>query len=126
MAKEYVRPFPNTWWLKRRSYLIYMVRELTSVFVLAYAIVLLVMVARAQSAASFASFYEWLQSPASVILHVVLLVMVLFHAITWIALTPKVLIIWRGEQRVSGVLIAGAHYAAWLVMSAVIAWIVLG
>ena len=51
--------------------------------------------------------------------------MVLFHSITWIALVPKVLVIWRGDERVNPRLIAGAHYAAWLVVSGIVAWVVL-
>jgi hypothetical protein len=33
-------------------------------------------------------------------------------------LTPKVLVIWRGEDKLPGFLIAGAHYAGWLAVSA--------
>ena len=51
--------------------------------------------------------------------------MVLYHTVTWLNLTPKVLVIWRGESRVSPLLIAGAHYVAWLIVSIVVAWIVL-
>jgi fumarate reductase subunit C len=51
--------------------------------------------------------------------------MVLFHAITWINLTPKVMVVWRGEQKVSPLLITGANYAAWLVVSGLVLWLVL-
>jgi fumarate reductase subunit C len=124
-AKVYVRPLPNSWWLRKPTYLLFMVRELTSVFVFGYAVFLLVLVARAEDPGAFQRTYEGLQSPWSVALHLVALVMVLFHTITWIGLTPKVLVLWRGEDRVSPRLIAGANYVAWLVVSGVVAWVVL-
>jgi fumarate reductase subunit C len=125
MAKTWVRPIPATWWLRRRTYFLFIVRELTSVFVAGYVAFLLVMIARAQDEASFARFYEGLACPASVALHVLTLLMVLFHAITWINLTPKVMVVWRGEQKVSPLLITGANYAAWLVVSGLVLWLVL-
>src|SRR5262249_55309397 len=46
-GKEYVRPMPSNWWLKKRNYTLFMVRELTAVFVAGYAIFLLVLIYRA-------------------------------------------------------------------------------
>jgi fumarate reductase subunit C len=51
--------------------------------------------------------------------------MVLFHTITWISLTPKVLVLWRGDERVDPTLIAASNYLAWLVVSGVVAWVAL-
>jgi fumarate reductase subunit C len=91
----------------------------------AYAIFLAVLVARAGDAAAFGRTVEAMQSTWSVALHLVVLAMALFHTITWIGLVPKVLVLWRGEDRVSPALIAGAHYAAWAVLSGIVAWVVL-
>jgi fumarate reductase subunit C len=124
-ARTYVEPLPRTWWLRKRSYLLFMVRELTSVFVFGYAIFLAVLVARAGDAAAFGRTVEAMQSTWSVALHLVVLAMALFHTITWIGLVPKVLVLWRGDERVSPALIAGAHYAAWVVLSGAVAWVVL-
>ena len=123
MAKPWIRPMPATWWLKKRTYFMFIVREMTSVFVAGYVVFLLFLVARAADQASFSAFYEGLKSPSSVALHLVALVMVLYHTVTWINLTPKVMVVFRGEQRVSPVLIAGVNYVAWLVVSAVVAWL---
>ena len=125
MAKPWIRPMPATWWLKKPTYFLFIVREMTSVFVAGYVVFLLFLVARAADESSFAAFYEGLKSPSSVALHLAALLMVLFHAVTWINLTPKVMVVFRGEQRVSPVLIAGVNYAAWLVVSALVAWLAL-
>lgn len=126
MSKEYVRPFPADWWLKKRSYTMFIVRELTCVFVGGYAAFLLVLVSRARSEGDFARFFELLQSPVSVVLHLIALAMVVFHTVTWLNVTPKVIVVWRGEQRVPGALIAGGHYVLWFAASAIVAWLALG
>jgi fumarate reductase subunit C len=123
-AGEYTRALPRDWWLHKRTYFLFMVRELTSVFVFGYAVFLLVLVAVAGDAAAFERLVQWLQSPWSIALHAIALGMVLFHSITWIGLTPKVLVLWRGEERVSPRLIAAVNYIAWLAVSAVVAWVV--
>jgi fumarate reductase subunit C len=59
------------------------VREATAVSVGAYAIFLLVLVYRAQEAPSFSAFFEGLRSPVSLLLHLIALMMVLYHTFTW-------------------------------------------
>jgi fumarate reductase subunit C len=114
-SKEYIRPMPRNWWMKKKSYSLFMLRELTCVFVGGYALFLLILVACAANGE--AAFIAMLNSPVSIVLHVIALPMVIYHSITWINLTPKVLIIWRGEERVSSTLIAAVHHAGWIVLS---------
>jgi len=121
-SKEYIRPMPSNWWLKRRSYFLFMVRELTCVFVGGYALFLLVLASRLGDAVGFVAL---LKNPLVVVLQLIALPMVLYHTVTWLNLTPKVLVVWRGETRVSPILIAGVHYLAWLAVSVVVLWIVL-
>jgi fumarate reductase subunit C len=125
MPEEYLRPIPKSWWLRKPTYFAFMVRELTSVFVAGYAVFLLVLVGWAADLEAFGRFFRTLRSPWSVALHLVGLALVLFHTITWINLTPKVLVLWRGEERVSPALIAASNYLAWLVVSGVVAWVAL-
>ncbi|MGH9783716.1 MAG: fumarate reductase subunit C, partial [Terriglobia bacterium] len=42
--KPYVRPISAGWWLKRSSYLLFMLRELSSVFVAGYVVLFLLMI----------------------------------------------------------------------------------
>jgi fumarate reductase subunit C len=125
-TKEYIRPMPATWWLHNHHLTLFMIRELTSVFVAGYAVLLLVMVWRhGQGELAFHSFYEALKSPLSILLQLVALAFVLYHCITWFNLTPKVIILRQGEEKVSPVLIAGAHYVLWLVVSVIVLLVVL-
>ncbi len=119
-SKEYVRPMPAAWWLKRKTYFLFMVRELTCVFVGAYAVFLLVLAMRLDDATAFAAL---LDSKVLITLQILALPMILYHSITWFNLTPKVMVVWRGEERVSPILIAGANYLAWIAVSIVIVWI---
>ena len=121
-TKEYIRPMPATWWLKRPAYLKFMVRELSSVFIAGYCVFLLVVLYRAKpaGAVSFRAFYESLSHPISIGLHLVALFFALFHTITFFNLTPRALVVRRGEERVPDLVIAGVHYAAWVLVSVLV------
>ena len=112
---------PTTWWLKKPTYFLFMVRELTCVFVGIYALFLLLLTTRLGDSAGFAAA---LDSPLLITLQIMALPMILYHAITWFNLTPKVMVVWLGENKVHPLVIAGANYLAWLAISIVIVWIV--
>jgi fumarate reductase subunit C len=124
---RWYRPHPSTyWWLRRWSYVAFIARELSSVFVAWFVVYLLLLVhAVSRGDAAYQEFLSWSRSPFVLLLNVVALLLVVFHAITWFNLAPKAMVMhWRG-RRVPGVWIAAANYAAWVVASAVLAWIVL-
>ena len=123
----YRKPVSNTWWLKRKPYILFMIRELTSIFVAGYCIFLLVLIFKlGEGSSSYSNFITTLQSPTSITLHIISLIFVLYHTITWFNLTPKILVLYRGEERISQGLVAGAFYIAWVAVSLVIIWLVLG
>jgi len=126
-TKEYLPSMPATWWLRRKTYFLFMVRELTCVAVGGYALFLLFLVASAHSQTSFHTFFLWLkESRLSVALHAVALPMVVYHSVTWFNLTPKVMVVWRGEEKVNPRLIVGAHFFIWILVSILVVWTVLG
>jgi fumarate reductase subunit C len=126
MRAPYRRPMSSAWWLNKRNYLLFMLRELTSVFIAAFLIVYLVQLARlAQGAEAYTAFLERLASPGWIIFHVLALVAVLYHSITSFNLTPTIVVVRRGEERVPPVFLVGPGYVAWLAISIVIVWIVL-
>ena len=123
----YHRPVPNTWWLKRKPYVLFMIRELTSIFVAGYCVFLLVFIYKlTQGADVYGNFIDVLKSPSSVALHLIALAFVLYHTITWFNLTPKILVLYKGEERISQGLVAGTFYAGWIVVSVIVALFVLG
>ena len=117
---------PIFWWVHKWVHMRFILRELTSVFVAFYAIMLLLHVrSLAAGPEAYEAFLAWLQTPLAVALHVVALVMVLFHSISWFNLAPKAMVVQVGGRRIPGWLIAGANFAAWGVFSVVMAWILL-
>lgn len=126
-TKELIRPLPATWWLKNPNYTWFMIRELTAVFVAGYAVFLMVLAYHraAGTPAHEAAFKELLVCKWSLALQILALGFVLYHAITWLNLTPKVVIVYRGEEKVPAGVIAGAHYVLWLVVSVVVLLLVL-
>jgi fumarate reductase subunit C len=51
--------------------------------------------------------------------------LVLFHTITWFNLAPRAMVVRVRGRRVPDLLIAGSNYAAWLVVSVAVAWLIL-
>ena len=104
-----------------------MIRELTSVFVAGYSIFLLILVYKlTQGAEAYGNLIAALKSPSSIVLHFTAFVFVLYHTITWFNLTPKILVIYRGEERIPQGLVAGTFYAGWVMVSIFLAWLILG
>jgi fumarate reductase subunit C len=115
---------PIFWWVRSASYIKFMCRELTSLFVAYAAGLLLVQVwALGQGAAAHARLLNWLSHPAVVTGHVVLLATLLFHTVTWLNLTPQALVLRLGRWRVPKAVVWVGHYAVWLVLSLVIVWL---
>ena len=113
-GQEYHRPMPATWWMHNIYLKLFMIRELTSLFVAGYAVFLLVLLSRVKDRDAFAAT---LRSPVALIFQIVALGFVIFHSVTWFNLTPKAMVMFRGEERVSPAIIAGAHYALWVIVS---------
>jgi len=114
------------WWLGRWSYLRFVLRELSSVFVAWFVILTLLQIrALERGPADYSEFQEWLRSPLVLALDVVSFFFVIFHTVTWFNLAPKAMAVRVGGTRVPGALVAAPNYVAWLAISAAIAWLLL-
>ena len=112
------------WWLQRRSYLAFILRELSSIFVAWFVVYVLLLVrAVSQGALNYEAFLQWSARPAVLGLNVISLFFIVFHAMTWFNLAPQAMVVRVGGKPVPGVLIAASNYAAWAVASAFIAWL---
>lgn len=124
---RYNKRVPIFWWLQKPSYTKFILRELSSIAVAFYAVVLVLLVAAVDAGPDdYDALLELFKSPISIALHVVALAFVLLHSITWFNLAPKAMVIRLGRWRVPPMLIAGMNYAGWIAVSAVVAWIFLG
>jgi len=111
------------WWLQNRSYAEFVLRELTSVFVAFFAVVYLWQLrALAQGPEAYGQFLARLKTPLFLALDAVAFLFVLFHAITWLNLTPKAMVMRLRGKRVPDWVILSSNYAAWLVLSGAVAF----
>lgn len=119
-GKPYVREVPRfSWFFRQPRYLRYMAREVTCLFIGAYAVLLVVGLRRlAEGREAYEGFLQALTGPASLIFHLVVLVFALYHTTSWFNVTPKAMPVQVGEDFLPGGIIVGAHYAVWLVVSA--------
>jgi fumarate reductase subunit C len=125
---RWLRPHISTyWWLQKRSYFAFILREISSLFV-AWGVVFLLMIvyAASQGAAAYAGLLEWSTQSWVILLNVCSLLLVGFHAITWFNLAPQALVVRVGHRHVPGSLISASNYAAWAVVSAIVAWLLIG
>ena len=124
--KPYQRRVASTWWLNKRTYFLFIVRELTSVFVAVYlALFLLLLHNLSRGREAYEAYLRFLATPGMLLFHVLALAAALFHTITWFNLLPNIMVVRYGENRVPAIIVAGVNYVAWMVASIIIAWIVL-
>ena len=120
----YHRPIPRFWWTKRRSYLLFMLRELSAKAV-GWSVVYLAVGVWAVGSGNYQRFLDFSTHPLVIVLNVVTLTFLLLHTVTWLGLAPRALVVHLRGRRVPESAVLAGHYAAWLVVSAVIAWVVL-
>jgi len=112
---------PTTWYFRQPRYLRYMSREITSIFVGAYCVLLVVGLQRLSAGpAAWDAFLLGLRSADSIVFHLLALIAAVYHAATWFNATHKAMPVQIGEDFVPGNVISGAHYVAWAVLSVVI------
>ena len=118
IRRTYLRPMDG-WWRRDPFFIRYMAREATALFVVLYALILLVgVVCLSQGEASFDLWTANLRGEASIALHVMLLVAFLYHTLSWFQIMPKTMppIVVAG-RRLSPAAITGAGLAASGVLS---------
>jgi len=122
----YQRPVALFWWLEKRSYVVFVLRELSSVFIAWFVVFLLLLVnAVGDGAASYQKFVDWSGQWWVVAINAISFLFVLLHAVTWFALAPRAMAIKVRGKRLPAPQVVAAHYLAWLVLSAIVAWVVL-
>ena len=115
------------WWMQRRAYFAFIVRELSSLGVAWFVVYLLMLVnAVTHGEASYRTFLEWSAHRRVLLLNVVSLILVVFHAVTWFNLAPQAMVVRLRGKRVPRSWVAGAHFAGWALLSALVAWLILG
>ena len=146
----YRQPVSRLWWTKKRTYFLFVMRELSSVFGMVRG------VSHGDGVCHWTwrglrhRFLDWAASPIVVVVNIVALAFAVLHTVTWFALTPQAMVVRFGGRlvpavkmvnvagrtvpaatavRVGGRVPAGmviaSQYLGLIVVSAFIAWLVL-
>lgn len=120
--KPYVRKVSRTrWYFKHPRYLRYMSREVTCVFIGAFALLMLCTIERlSEGQAAYESFIAAITGPWSVLGLAIVLAFAVHNTTSWFNVTPKAMPVQIGEDFLPGKFIVGAHYAAWLIATLLI------
>ncbi len=124
--KFYYPKMTATWWLKKRQYFLFMLREFSSVFIAIFLVVFLLQLYQLRRGPqAYAAFAQMLASPGWIIFHVIALLFALYHTLTWLNLMPQTLVIRLGKRQVPPMLITAVNIGGWLGVSLVILWLFL-
>ncbi|MFE7802488.1 fumarate reductase subunit C [Nocardia sp. NPDC057440] len=122
----YRKPISRFWWVRRRSYLIFVLRELSSVFVAWFVVYLLLLVNAVSSGSEeYQRFLSRSAHPWMLALNGIALLFVLLHTVTWFNLAPKAIVVRVRNRRVAPAVILGLHYLLWGLLTAITLWVVL-
>jgi fumarate reductase subunit C len=125
-VRVYRRPVPTWWWVRKRSYFVFVMRELSSIFV-AWLVVFLLMFLYAvgRSASAYDDFLDWASTPWVVGLNAIALLFLALHVVTWFSLTPQAMAVKLGSRPAPAALVIASQYAGLAVVSLLVAWLVL-
>lgn len=120
-TKLYYPQMPTAWWFKKWSYFLFLLREMTSVFIAVFLVVYLFQIYHiTQGADAYGDFAGQFRSGGWIAFHVVALIFAVFHSLTWfktaaVILSPRV-----GGWVMPPWMVVALHIAAWLAVSAIV------
>jgi fumarate reductase subunit C len=107
-----------TWWLSRPGYIRFMIREVTSVFIAIFLVILLIQVHKiAQGPEAYAAMVAKLRAPGWIVFHVVALAFALYHTVTWFMATGVIQVVRIGDRQVPPALVVAGNFVAWVAVS---------
>lgn len=123
-ARSYEPRMRADWWLAKAGYFRYMMREVTCIFVGAYAVFTVIGLVRlAQGPEAWAAFLAASASGPGLVFQATTLLIVLYHTVTWFALAPSSMPLHVGKRRVPAAAITGAHYVVFVLITLLVLWL---
>jgi fumarate reductase subunit C len=124
-VRTYRRPVSTWWWLRKRSYFVFVMRELSSLFIAWLVVYLLLLVAAiGRGRTAYDDFLDLAANPAVVVLNVVAFAFVVLHTVTWFSLTPKAMDARLGGRPVPATTVIASQYVGLAVVSGFVLWLV--
>lgn len=125
--RPYIRQYSRTgWWLRQPRYVRYMMREISALFIGAYALVLIVALFQlSQGEAAYETFLTVAEGPVGLIFAVITMIFAIYHTYTWFQVTPKAMPLMFAGKRIAGPIIIAAHWITFAVASVAL-WLLVG
>ena len=124
-VKMYHRPMSTWWWVRKPSYFVFVMRELSSIFVAWFVVYLLMLVAAVgRGETAYQDFLDWAATPWVVVLNVVAMVFLVLHVVTWFSLTPQAMAVQLRGRPVPPAQVIASQYVGLAVVSALVIWLV--
>jgi len=125
--REYQRSISNLWWLERFNYLIFILREFSSIFFAYFLVVTLEQVcALVRGPEAYAAFQTHMRHPLMILLNIIALAFLVLHTITWSKLVPKAFYPRRHGHPLPEMTTALPSYILWAIATIVVAAFILG
>ena len=97
---SYQRRIGVFWWVHKRSYFMFVMRELSSLFVAWFVVYLLMFVAAVGGGQqAYEKFLDHASSPLMLAVNAVALAFLVLHTVTWFALTPLAMVLRLGGRQ---------------------------
>ena len=125
-SKPYRPRMTPFWYFDRWPYLKFILRETSSVFVAYFAVITLIQIAAVNSGpTAYEGFKACMASPAIFIVNCIALAFLLFHAVTWFMLVPRVMARQVLGRSIPDSMAAMPNYGIWVAASILIALVAL-
>src|SRR5262249_33732494 len=85
------------------------------------ALLLLQIRALSRGPEAYAEFERWLQNPLVLLVNLITLLFVVFHAVTWFNLAPSAMAVRFRGKRVPDIFFVGSNFSVWDAVSVVLA-----
>ncbi len=117
---------PITWWLSNGKYFLFMMRELSALFIAAYIFINLLGIYRlCQGRTHYEAYLEALQTPLAKGLFVVISLFCLYHTVTWFHLTPIVMALRIRGKVISQRAMKFVIYLSWGLISSLLFYLLI-
>jgi fumarate reductase subunit C len=120
-SRLYRPKMPATWWLRKKSYFLFMLRELSSVFIALFLLIYLYQIYQlTQGPEAYVAFTRRLSSLGWIFFNLIALLFALYHSITWFQSSAIVLPLRVGERELPRNLFVALNVVALVVISLIV------
>jgi fumarate reductase subunit C len=121
-SKVYRPKMPATWWLRSRRYFLFMMRELSSVFIAGFVLTFVYeLFLLSKGPQVYSLFQQSLRQPGFLTLYSVGLVFAIYHTVTWFQAASKIQVVRLGSWTMPGWMMTAGAFGAWVAISAAVA-----